>query len=90
MMAASSSHGPYERVQLATSVGFRSPGLHEYLRRLGPDSQVNQARETLATRLVELYHRHAHADWHWFEEDYRIRLSHASIVSGRPPARKLF
>ena len=44
-------------------------GIHEYLRRLGGDSQVNQVRETLTARLMELYDRHAHADWHWFEEE---------------------
>src|ERR1700722_11404347 len=38
-------------------------GIHEYLRRLGGESQVNQARETLTARLMELYDRHAHADW---------------------------
>ena len=61
-------------------------GIHEYLRRLGGDSQVNQARETLTARLMELYDRHAHADWHWFEEELsydNARLSHALIVSGR-------
>ena len=61
-------------------------GIHEYLRRLGGDSQVNQARENLTTRLMELYDRHAHADWHWFEEELsydNARLSHALIVNGR-------
>jgi hypothetical protein len=61
-------------------------GIHEYLRRLGGDSQVSQARETLTARLMELYDRHAHADWHWFEEELsydNARLSHALIVSGR-------
>ena len=61
-------------------------GIHEYLRRLGGDSLVNQARETLTARLMELYDRHAHADWHWFEEELsydNARLSHALIVSGR-------
>jgi hypothetical protein len=36
--------------------------------------------------LMELYQRHAHADWHWFEEELsydNARLSHALIVSGR-------
>ncbi len=35
---------------------------------------------------MELYDRHAHADWHWFEEELsydNARLSHALIVSGR-------
>ncbi len=61
-------------------------GINEYLRRLGGDSLVNQARETLTVRLMELYDRHAHADWHWFEEELsydNARLSHALIVSGR-------
>ena len=61
-------------------------GIHEYLRRLSGDSQVNQAREVLTTRLMELYNRHAHADWQWFEEELsydNARLSHALIVSGR-------
>jgi glycosyltransferase involved in cell wall biosynthesis len=60
-------------------------GIHEYLRRLSGDSQVNQAREVLTTRLMELYNRHAHADWQWFEEELsydNARLSHALIVSG--------
>jgi hypothetical protein len=61
-------------------------GIHEYLRRLGGDSQVTQAREVLTTRLMELYQRHAHADWDWFEEELsydNARLAHALIVSGR-------
>ena len=61
-------------------------GIHEYLRRLGGDSLVAQARETLTARLMELYDRHAHADWLWFEEELsydNARLSHALIVSGR-------
>jgi glycosyltransferase involved in cell wall biosynthesis len=61
-------------------------GIHEYLCRLGGDSQVNQARETLSARLMELHDRHAHGDWHWFEEELsydNARLSHALIVSGR-------
>jgi glycosyltransferase involved in cell wall biosynthesis len=61
-------------------------GIREYLRRLSGDIQVNQAREVLTTRLMELYNRHAHADWQWFEEELsydNARLSHALIVSGR-------
>jgi glycosyltransferase involved in cell wall biosynthesis len=79
---------------LPASTEFSSPrawafgllGIHEYLRRLGGDSQVNQARETLTGRLMELYDRHAHANWNWFEEELscdNARLSHALIVSGR-------
>jgi glycosyltransferase involved in cell wall biosynthesis len=61
-------------------------GIHEYLRRLSGDSLVNQTREILVARLMELYDRHAHADWNWFEEELsydNARLSHALIVSGR-------
>jgi hypothetical protein len=61
-------------------------GIHEYLRRLSGDSQVNQVRENLTSRLMELYDHHAHADWHWFEEELsydNARLSHALIVNGR-------
>lgn len=61
-------------------------GIHEYLRRLSGDSQVNQVRETLTSRLMGLYDHHAHADWHWFEEELsydNARLSHALIVNGR-------
>jgi glycosyltransferase involved in cell wall biosynthesis len=61
-------------------------GIHEYLRRLSGDSLVNQTREMLTVRLMELYDRHAHADWRWFEEELsydNARLSHALIVSGR-------
>jgi glycosyltransferase involved in cell wall biosynthesis len=61
-------------------------GIHEYLRRLSGDSLVNQTREILMARLMELYDRHAHADWNWFEEELsyvNARLSHALIVSGR-------
>jgi glycosyltransferase involved in cell wall biosynthesis len=61
-------------------------GIHEYLRLLSGDSQVSQTREILMARLMELYDRHAHADWNWFEEELsydNARLSHALIVSGR-------
>src|SRR6202795_2585070 len=44
-------------------------GIHEYLRRLGGDSVVNQTREMLTTRLMDLFDVHAHADWCWFEEE---------------------
>jgi glycosyltransferase involved in cell wall biosynthesis len=61
-------------------------GIHEYLRRLGGDSQVNQLRDLLTARLMDLLHQHARADWQWFEGELsydNARLSHALIVSGR-------
>ena len=61
-------------------------GLHEYLRRLSGDSQVNQTRETLTSRLMELFERTAQPDWRWFQEDLtydNAKLPHALILSGR-------
>ncbi len=61
-------------------------GIHEYLRRLSGDSLVNQTRETLTSRLMELFERTAQPDWCWFEEDLtydNAKLAHALILSGR-------
>ena len=74
--------------------GFTSPrawafaliGIHEYLQRLSGDSLVNQTRETLTTRLMELFDVHAKPDWHWFEDELsydNAKLAHALILSGR-------
>ncbi|MDC0935432.1 glycosyltransferase family 4 protein [Pirellulales bacterium] len=61
-------------------------GIHEYFRRLSGDRLVNQIRETLTNRLVELYENSATEDWPWFEDvaSYNnARLSQALILSGR-------
>jgi glycosyltransferase involved in cell wall biosynthesis len=61
-------------------------GIHEYLRRLSGDSQVNQTREILTSRLMELFERTAQPDWRWFEEDVtydNAKLPHALILTGR-------
>ena len=61
-------------------------GIHEYLRRLSGDSLVNQTRETLTFRLMELFERTAQPDWRWFQEDLtydNAKLPHALILSGR-------
>ena len=61
-------------------------GIHEYLRRLSGDSLVNQTRETLTSRLMELFERTAQPDWPWFEEELsydNAKLAHALILSGR-------
>ena len=61
-------------------------GIHEYLRRLGGDRLVNQTREALTTRLMELFDRGASADWPWFEQELtydNAKLAHALILSGR-------
>jgi glycosyltransferase involved in cell wall biosynthesis len=61
-------------------------GIHEYLRRLSGDNLVNQTRETLTSRLMELFERTAQPDWRWFQEDLtydNAKLPHALILSGR-------
>jgi glycosyltransferase involved in cell wall biosynthesis len=61
-------------------------GIHEYLRRMSGDRQVDRSREALTARLMELLDRSAHPDWCWFEEDLtydNAKLPHALILSGR-------
>jgi glycosyltransferase involved in cell wall biosynthesis len=61
-------------------------GIHEYLRRLRGDSLVNQTREMLSCKLIELFERNAKPDWCWFEDELsydNAKLAHAAIVSGR-------
>ena len=61
-------------------------GIHEYLRRLSGDSLVNQTRESLTSRLMELFERNARPNWCWFEEELsydNAKLAHALILSGR-------
>jgi hypothetical protein len=79
---------------LPALTGFTSPrawafgliGIHEYLRRLSGDSLVNQTRETLTCRLMDLFEANAHPDWRWFEEELsydNAKLACALIVSGQ-------
>jgi glycosyltransferase involved in cell wall biosynthesis len=61
-------------------------GIHEYFRRFSGDRLVNQIREVLTNKLINLYEDSATADWPWFEEvaSYNnARLSQALILSGR-------
>jgi hypothetical protein len=61
-------------------------GIHEYLRRLSGDSLVNQTRDGLTSRLVDLFDRNAERDWRWFEKELsydNAKLAHALILSGR-------
>lgn len=65
---------------------FAVIGIHEYLRRLSGDRRADQVRDTLTTRLIELYHNTATDDWPWFEQiaSYsNAHLSHAILLSGR-------
>ena len=61
-------------------------GINEYLRRLHGDSLVNQTRETLTARLMELFEKNARPGWRWFEDSLaydNAKLPHALILSGR-------
>ena len=61
-------------------------GIHEYLHRLSGDSMVNQTRETLTCRLMDLFERNAQEEWGWFEQELsydNAKLAHALILSGR-------
>ena len=60
-------------------------GIHEYLRRLSGDRLVNEVRDSLTNRLIDLYQHTATDDWPWFEEILtydNARLSQALILSG--------
>ena len=65
---------------------FMLLGIHEYFRRLSGDRLVDQLRDDLTGRLVELYERTASDDWPWFEDVAaydNAKLPHALILSGR-------
>lgn len=75
-------------VELASprAAAFALLGVHEYLRRLGGDRRVDQLRESLTTRLMDLYESTATKDWPWFEgiATYdNARLSQALILCGQ-------
>jgi glycosyltransferase involved in cell wall biosynthesis len=66
-------------------------GIHEYLHRLSGDSLVNQIRETLTCRLMDLFESNSCPDWRWFEESLsydNAKLAHALLVSGRATGQK--
>jgi glycosyltransferase involved in cell wall biosynthesis len=61
-------------------------GIHEYLGRLSGDSFVNQTRDKLTCRLMELLATNAKPDWCWFEDELsydNAKLAQALILSGR-------
>ena len=70
---------------------FSLIAIHEYLRRLSGDRLVNQTREALTARLMELFDKAAQPDWPWFEEELaydNAKLAHALILSGHATAQK--
>jgi hypothetical protein len=61
-------------------------GIHEYLRRMSGDRLAADIRETLTTRLIDMYDANATGDWPWFEDIVtydNAKLCHALILSGR-------
>jgi hypothetical protein len=71
---------------------FSLIGVHEYLRRLGGDSLAQQIRETLTTRLMDIFDKASHADWPWFEEELSYdnpKLAHALLLSGHATGQKV-
>jgi hypothetical protein len=67
------------------SWAFTLIGIHEYLRRLSGDRLVQQMRETLTARLMDLFQKVAQPDWPWFEEILaydNAKLAQALILSG--------
>ncbi|MGZ4966439.1 MAG: glycosyltransferase family 4 protein [Chthoniobacterales bacterium] len=64
--------------------------MHEYLRSFSGDRAVNQLREVLTTRLLELFQANSSKEWEWFEPvaTYdNAKLSHAMILSGHWTSR---
>ena len=59
--------------------------IHEYLRRFSGDRTMNNARDVLADRLVDLFKRTGDDSWPWFEEIVAYdngKMCHALILSG--------
>jgi hypothetical protein len=72
--------------QSARAWAFALIGIHEYLRRMSGDRLMNQHRDTLTARLIELYENNSCDDWPWFEPKAtydNAKLPHALILSGR-------
>ena len=65
---------------------FAVIGIHDYFRRLSGDRLVNQIRDALTARLIELFENTATGQWPWFETKAaydNAKLSHALLLSGR-------
>lgn len=70
---------------------FTLLGIHDYLRRMGGDRQVQQSREALTARLSELLSRSMRPEWPWFEEELtydNAKLSHALILTGHATGQR--
>jgi glycosyltransferase involved in cell wall biosynthesis len=65
---------------------FALIGIHEYFRRMSGDRLMNQHRDTLTARLIELFEKNATDNWPWFEPTAtydNAKIPHALILSGR-------
>lgn len=65
---------------------FSLLGINEYFRRMSGDTVANQVRDTLTSRLIDLYNSVADEKWLWFEKiltyDNAV-ISRALIVTGQ-------
>jgi hypothetical protein len=65
---------------------FSLLGINEYFRRMSGDTVANQVRDTLTSRLIDLYNSVSDEKWVWFEKiltyDNAV-ISRALIVSGQ-------
>jgi glycosyltransferase involved in cell wall biosynthesis len=64
---------------------FSVLGMQAYLGRFPGDREIQNRRNTLAGRLLEIYERSSNDTWHWFEKSLsysNARLSQALILAG--------
>jgi hypothetical protein len=69
---------------------FALVGMHEYLRRYTGDRAVQNAREILAEKFMNLYRANSSPDWLWFEEIVtydNAKLPHAMLLCGQAMSR---
>ena len=69
---------------------FALLAMQEYLRSFSGDRTVNQLRDVLTTRLLDLFHANSSKEWQWFETVVtydNAKLSHAMILSGHWTSR---
>ncbi len=69
---------------------FAVLAMQEYLRSFSGDRTVNQLRDVLTTRLLDLFQANSSKEWQWFEPvaTYdNAKLSHAMILSGHWTSR---
>ena len=65
---------------------FTLTGIGDYLKCFGGDRHVDQVRQALTQRLLDLFAQHHSDDWQWFEPELtysNASLAHALLVSGQ-------